>query len=163
MPVNDTPSLLREIEEFFPFIDKPQGWDLMAHPGECLNCSIVRKDLEEYPGQELPKEGLRYLHTETSCLSPMGWAWYFPSLLRYCVGVNDTYDGIETEFLIYGLCPSPKFEHETRKHLSALNESQISCLIHFLEWCKGHPYWSEYCPEDIERAIEFMHEYQHNE
>jgi hypothetical protein len=160
--MSDTASLLKEIEEAFPFINKPQGFSLSFHKDGCLNCDIVRRDLEEYPGQELPRKALRYLHTEMGCLSAKGWSWVFPSLLRYCVGVDDTYDGIETEFLIYSLGPDLKFQKDVMEHLSELNGPQISCLIHFLDWCGNHPHWSEYCPEEIERAKGFMQSYRHN-
>ncbi|MCG7981849.1 MAG: hypothetical protein JAY90_03750 [Candidatus Thiodiazotropha lotti] len=160
--MSDKASLLKEIKEVFPFINKPQGLSLSFHKDGCPNCDVVRRHLEEYSGQELSRQALRYVHSEMGCLSAKGWSWVLPSLLRYCVGVDDTYDGVETEYLIYSLGPELKYQKEVLEHLSELNGPQVSCLIHFLEWCCDHPYWSGYCSGDIERAIGFMQSYRHN-
>ena len=162
MPMNETASLFKEIEKTFPFVDKPNGLALLHHKVGCFNCEMVRRDLETYSKPELPKEALRYLHNEMGCLSAKGWRWVLPSYLRYCVGVNDTYDGLETEYLIYTLGPDLKYQKETFEHLSELTGPQIDCLIHFLGWCSAHPHWSDYCPKDIQRAIAFMQTYRHN-
>ncbi len=162
MPVNDKALLLKEIEEVFPFVEKPNGLSLSYHKAECAECEGVRRDLEAYSEPELPNEALRYLHNEMGCLSAKAWRWVFPSYLRYCVDVDDTYDGVETEYLIYNFSPELRHQTETYKQLSEFNQAQIDCLIHFLEWCSVHPHWSEYCKEDIENAIGFIKAYRHN-
>jgi hypothetical protein len=111
--------------------------------------------MEKY-GKEIPKEGLRWLHNELSCLSSKGMQWVLPSLLRYCVQVNDTYDGLETEFLIYHFSPELKYQKDAIRQLSELTKNQISCLADFIEWCKCHEHWSSYCDEELQRAAVFL-------
>lgn len=159
--MNDKAHLLSEIEEVFPFVHKPSGLALSYHKVGCINCEMLRRDLEAYSKMELPKEVLRYLHNEMGCLSAKGWRWILPSCLRYCVSVDDTCDNLETEFLIYNPGPDLKFQKETMERLSDLNDLQVQCLIHFLEWCSVHPHWSEYCQEDIQRGLAFMETYRH--
>lgn len=151
-----TAELLSEVERAFPFVAKPQGLDLSFHKDECPLCEYLRQDLEAFTGQELPRKALRDIYSEMSCLSAEGWRWALPSYLRHCLAVTDTYGDSETEFLIYNLGPAPEHQRETLQRLAALNDEQIGCLIHFLEWCDVHPHWSEYCKEDISRALEFM-------
>ena len=71
--------------------------------------------------------------------------------------VTSTYDDREAEFLIYNLGPKPEHREDTIQRLADLNDEQITCLIHFLEWCAIHPYWSDYCPDSIASAQSFMH------
>lgn len=65
---------------------------------------------------------------------------------------------METEFLVYSLGSTEEFGHEQRLRLSALTRTQIRCLILFLRWLRAQPRWSEYCPEDIDRALQFVAE-----
>jgi Family of unknown function (DUF6714) len=148
--------LLQEIEETFPLVEKPEGLDISFHKDDCAHCFYLRKDLAEYKGKTLPNEGIRVIHDEMSSLSTKGWRWALPSFLKYSINVTDHSDDRETEFLIYNLSPSQEYEKETTERLSELNESQITCLIHFLEWCQDHPFWSDYCEEDISRGIKFL-------
>jgi hypothetical protein len=151
-----TAELLSEVEHVFPFVEKPQELDLSFHKDECYHCEFLRRDLVNFTGQELPRDALRVVFNEMSCLSAAGSRWVLPSYLRHCLAVADTYDDSETEYLIYNLGPAPEHQCETRERLAALNDEQITCLIHFLEWCGVHPYWSAYCQEDISRALAFM-------
>ena len=152
----DSENLIKEIELVFPFVERPKGIQVSFHKVDCYQCLYLRQEMERYPGTELPKEALRYLHNELSCLSAKGWAWVLPSYLRYCVTADETYDGMETEFLIYNLSPDLKFQKETMQRLSLLNREQITCLIHFIEWCEEHEHWSNYCPKEIIRAKHFL-------
>jgi hypothetical protein len=153
----ETAELLSEVERLFPFVAKPSGLDISFHEDECLQCDYLRRDLEEYVGSELPRTALREIYSEMSCLSAQGWRWVFPSYLRHCLAETTDYDNSETEFLIYNLGPAPEHEAETIQRLAALSDEQISCLIHFLDWCAIHPHWSGYCKDDISRAQAFMH------
>jgi len=152
----NTADLVKEVEDVFPSISKPQGLDLTFHKTGCDECMYVRQDMEGITGAELPFKTLRYLHDEWSCLSAKGWRWVLPSYLKHCLTVDSTYDDMETEFLIYNLGPELKYQKDTLERLSLLNQAQIECLIHFLQWCEVHPHWSEYCPEDIAQALAFM-------
>lgn len=69
---------------------------------------------------------------------------------------NDTYNGLETEFLIYHLSPDLKYQKDIIRQLSAFNKAQIGCLLNFIAWCKHHEHWSNYCGEELERAAEFL-------
>ncbi len=149
-------ALKNEIEHVFPFIEKPQGISISFHEDDCSQCGYLREDLSVYLDPELPMEGIRDIHQEMSCLSAEGWRWALPSYLRFCFTKEAVENGMETEYLIYNLSPAAKHEAETTERLSALSDDQISCLKHFLEWCKEHEYWAEYCPSEIEAGIEFV-------
>ncbi|XQE65164.1 DUF6714 family protein [Pseudomonas sp. P3C3] len=151
-----TETIQSEVEKHFPFVAKPKGAAVSFHKDDCLHCNFLREDLLPYKGHELPVDAIRCLHQEMSCLSASGWRWALPSYLRYCLTKEAEASGMETEFLIYNLGPAPKYQAEARVRLSALNQEQINCLLNFLLWCKEHEYWSTYCPEDIQRAIEFI-------
>ncbi len=79
-----------------------------------------------------------------------------PFYLRFCLTPEAEYNHMETEFLIYNLNPDLKFQRDTLQRLSLFTEVQVRCLIHFLEWCLTKQYWKEYCPDNINRAIEFL-------
>ena len=82
-----------------------------------------------------------------------------PSYLKHCLVAANTDDDMETEFLIYSLGPEVEYMNETREHFSGLDQSQIDCLIHFLEWCAQHKHWAEYCPDNVAKALAFVREY----
>jgi hypothetical protein len=151
-----TQALLLEIDTVFPPVPKPDGAAVSFHATDCLQCQFVRQDIEKYSDVSLPDDAIRYLHNELSCLSATAWRWALPSYLRRCVTQDAEYDAVETEFLIYNLGPEESFKDETRLRLSALSEQQVRCLLHFLEWCRDHPHWSEYCAEDVSRAATFI-------
>jgi hypothetical protein len=151
-----TEKVLKEVEQAFPFVQKPKGIDISFHRDDCAHCQYLRGDLEEYDQPEIPRAGIRAVHSEMSCLSAAGWRWVLPSYLRQSLAnTGDIYD-TETEYLIYNLGPDQKYQTETLERLSALNSQQIACLIHFLEWCADHEHWSDYCPEEINRGLEFL-------
>ena len=154
MPSTD--ALLKEVESFFPWVEKPQGKLLSFHESGCLACEFIRNDLAEYSEKALPDEAIRYLCREMTSLSALGWRWVLPSYLRLCLSQDPYNDSGETEYLIYNLAPKPKHENETKERLSALSANQINCLGHFIEWCKEHPHWSDYCPQEIAIATEFV-------
>lgn len=151
-----TRQLLQAVENAFPFVPKPAGNELSFHQDDCLQCEFLRNDLVKYEQAELPAEAIRDVHMDMSCLSAAGWRWVLPSYLRQSLTTpGDIFDS-ETEFLIYNLAPEPRFQTETLERLSALNPQQIACLIIFLEWCADHEHWSDYCPEEIHRGLEFL-------
>jgi hypothetical protein len=152
----DTQAMIEEVERVFTPVSKPSGLELSFHKLDCDQCAYLRNDMEIYKDQWLPPQALRYLHGEMSCLSAKGWRWVLPSYLRHCLTADSSHDDLETEFLIYNLGPDLKFQRETIKRLSLLNGEQVNCLVHLLEWCAKHPHWSEYCPEDISKALSFM-------
>ena len=148
--------LLEEVQRVFPPVEKPGGLELSFHKVGCGDCAYLRTELEKYTGRELPVDAIRWIATEMSCLSAKGWRWVLPSYLKWCVGVDDTYNGLPTEFLIYTLAPNIKRQKETRQRMSELNGEQIACLVHFIEWCASHEYWSDYCPEEISLAHDYL-------
>jgi len=153
----NTETLLTEVEKVFIPINKPSGFAISSHKVGCDLCEYLRKDLEVYSDRLLPSEAIRYIYGEISCLSAKGWRWVLPSYLHHCLTADSTTDHDQaTEFLIYNLGPDLKYQKETMQRLSLLNEKQINCLIHFLEWCAQHAYWSTYCPENINKGLAFM-------
>jgi hypothetical protein len=151
----DTQALLEEINAVLPPVPKPEGTAISFHESGCSHCEYLRNDLAQYTDSELSNEDIRSLHQEMSCLSARGWRWVLPSYLRRCL-TQDLYDPVETEFLIYNLGPSEEHDAETRERLALLSQQQVACLGNFLEWCRAHPHWSEYCGNDIERARVFI-------
>lgn len=158
----DSESLLEEIDTVFPYIPKPQGLELSFHKAGCFECEYLRKDFEKYREPYLPDEAIRYLYNDLSCLSSNGWLWVFPSYFRYCITKTSGYDDVETEFLIYALSPDLKYQKETIERLSCFSLPQLECLIHFLEWCGEHEHWSEYCSDEIEKGLGFLHSLLNN-
>ena len=148
--------LLAEVNKVFPHVEKPKGLELSFHKDACFLCEYLRRDLQEFSGRELPARGLRLIYNEMSCLSAAGWRWALPSYLRHSLTASATYDDCETEFLIYNLGPKPEHQEETIQRLAHLDDEQIACLIHFLEWCANHPHWSDYCADSIASAQSFM-------
>jgi hypothetical protein len=148
-------ALLEEIATVLPPVEKPGREDIAFHKSGCDQCNYLRKDLEQYQGKTLPDEAIRYLHNEWSCLSAAATRWVLPSYLVRCL-TQDTYDPLETEFLIYTLAPEAKYELETTQRLSKLSHQQIGVLRNFMAWCREHPHWSTYCPTEVARGSEFI-------
>ena len=149
-------ALLKEIESAFPLVEMPPGIEIPFHKDGCIECDHLREDLEEYRGKEITGEAIRLIHQEMSHLSAKAWRWILPHYLKFCLTPEAEYNRMEAEFLIYSLGPNLKFQAETLQRLLILNRDQMNCLIHFLEWCLNHQYWKEYCPDDINRAINFL-------
>lgn len=152
-------NIKEEILNTFEFIAKPKQGAFVAHRDNCSECQYLREAMDSYNEMELPPQALRYLHTELSCLSAVGFQWVFPSYLRYCVSdVAILYreDHLETEFLIYHLSPELKFQSDLIRKLSILESNQINCLISFIEWCQGCEWWAEYCPDNLSKAHDFL-------
>jgi len=159
----NTETLLQEVEKTFVPVKKPSGFAISFHKVGCDECDYLRNYLEVCTDPLLPPEAIRYMHGELSCLSAKGWRWVLPSYLHHCLAADSTTDGDQaTEFLIYNLGPDLKYQKETMQRLSLLNLKQIDCLIHFLEWCAQHAYWSTYCPENITNGLAFMRALRHN-
>lgn len=150
--------LLAEIQATFPKIEMPSRRELRFHSDGCSQCAYLSEYLDERRNQHVDGAMIRYMHQEMCCLSSKGWAWALPHYLPFCLTPEAEYNQMETEFLIYNLGPSEEHRDEQRIRLSALTRPQIRCLALFLDWLGMHPKWSEYCPEDIERALQFVRE-----
>lgn len=142
-PVN-ADGIFQEIEREFPYVKCPQGLKLSFHEDECPHCYFLQHEMEQY-GDRIPRRGLRWLNDELSCLSSKGMLWVLSSLLRHCVASNDTYDGVETEFLIYHLSRDVKYQRDLIKQLSALSNTRTNCLAIFIECCCVQERWPVYC------------------
>jgi hypothetical protein len=150
-----TQVLLEEIAAVLPPVAKPARGEIAFHKDGCDQCKYLSEDLEQYQGETLPDKAIRHLHNEWSCLSAAATRWVLPSYLRRCL-TQDLYDPLETEFLIYTLAPEPKHELETTQRLSKLSHQQIGVLRHFLIWCREHPHWSKYCPDEVALATAYI-------
>ena len=148
--------LKKEIEKFFPFVDKPRGIELSFHKDDCLHCKYLREELEQFEDRELDEDGIREIYSEMSCLSAKGWEWAFPSYLRFCLKQEPRLQANETEFLIYNLAPQPEYEKETSDRLSGFSKAQLRCLLEVVSWWQSSEYWSDYCGEDLARASKFI-------
>ena len=148
--------LEQELENVFPFTDKPKGIDLSFHQDNCLHCQFLRNDLEIYNDKRLNKEGIRELYNDMSCLSAKGWAWVFPSYLRLCLHQEASLFANETELLIYNLGPETECEEETKQRLSGFSHQQLQCILHFINWWQTNEHWSKYFASELERANSFI-------
>lgn len=149
--------LTKEIEECFPFVEKPNGAALSFHETDCFECDDLRSDLESYIDKEIPPEAIRKMYHEMSMLSAEGWCWALPSYLRFCLTEKAVYNQDEIEFLIYNFGPSEEFQADTKNRLSGFNRKQIECILSFLNWCNEPSHWaSSYCGNNILMAIEFV-------
>lgn len=153
-----TEILIQEIENCFPYVEKPQGLALPFHKNGCHQCEFLVEDLELYKEQQIPEKGIREAYTEMSCLSAKGWRWVLPSYLRLCVlSVEECRDF--TEFLIYNLSPAEAHKAGAKERLSELNQEQLNCILSFLNWCQTSGHWvSKYCPENVAQAVVFINE-----
>ena len=154
--IMDTNFLSAEIDIAFPPVEMPHGVDLLFHSTGDFESKSLLEDLEQYRSREIDADAIRLVHQEMSNLSAKAWRWILPHYLKFCLTPEAEYSRMEAEFLIYSLGPNAEFQRDTLQRLSLLNADQINCLIHFLEWCAGHPFWKEYFPEDISKAINFL-------
>lgn len=152
----DTAHLLKEIESVFPFVEMPSTSDFLFHQTDCFECEGLKEDVEHYRGKEITGHVIRSFHQEMSHLSAKAWKWILPHYLRFCLTPEAAYNRTETEFLIYSLSPELQFQRDTSQRLSGLNQVQVDCLIHFLDWCLSQQYWKDYCPHEIANAINFL-------
>jgi hypothetical protein len=155
----DKSSILEEIEAAFPFVEMPSEGELTFHLNGCRDCDDVREELEYYRGKEITGKAIRAAHRYLSVLTSKATRWILPHYLRFCFTAEAEHNRMETESLIYSLGPGPggtEVLDAQVQRLSMLNADQITCLIHFLEWCLGDEYWSRYCPEDIESGLGFL-------
>jgi hypothetical protein len=151
-----TEALSKEIESVFPFVEMPLGFELPFHGSDCIECYDLRNDLEEYRGKEITGDAIRLVHQEMSHLSAKAWVWILPHYLRFCLTPEAEHNRMEAQFLIYNLRPRAEFEMDTLQRLSLLDEKEINCLVHFLEWCSNHQYWKEFHSDDLNKAKNFL-------
>jgi hypothetical protein len=157
MPREIEASELRaEILSTFPLVDMPSQEDLSLEADSCHYCRELAADLEERRGKPIGGEAIRFVHQELYHLSAKGCQWILPRYLRYCLTEEASYNAFETEYLIYSLGPDLEFQADTQKRLSLLSRDQVACLVDFLAWCRNQPPWREHCPEEIDKAIEFL-------
>ncbi|MFZ6721720.1 DUF6714 family protein [Undibacterium sp. Ji49W] len=152
----DSKALFDEIELALPEVPMPINAELTFHKTDCLQCEYLRNELEENRDKEITGKLIRYLHMELSCLSSASWRWILPHYLKFSLTPEAVRNTFETQSIIFNLGPDPAFQADTKVRLSSLNQKQITCLVHFLEWLKNHTHWNEYCPEDIDGALKFM-------
>jgi hypothetical protein len=150
--------ILEEIEATFPFVEMPPEVELTVHPDGCRDCDDVREGIAYYRGKEISGKAIRIVQRYMSIMSAKATQWILPHYLRFCFSAEAEYNRTETEYLIYSLGPGQGIEvlEEKLQRLSMLNADQVTCLIHFLEWCLIDEYWSQYCPEDIGAGINFL-------
>ena len=156
MKCPDSLELLERIESTFPMVNMPPA---EALPLRNLSAGIAGdliKDLEEFRGKLANVSLIRSVHQEMTRLSPRAWQWLLPHYLRFCMTSEAERSRMEMEFLIYNLRPSAEFRDATLERMSLLTEGQVACLIDFLRWCQNSPFWMEYCPEDIAKAVNFL-------
>lgn len=152
----NTDELLAEIRRAFPVLPMPTMRALQFHSDGCAQCEYLSEYLHERREQVVDGNVIRYMHQEMSCLSSKGWAWALPHYLPYCLTPEAEYNGMETEFLIYNFGCDDRYKEDMRTRLSDLTAPQIRCLIRFVEHLDVHPRWSEYCPDEIGRALDFV-------
>ena len=150
----DTATLRAEINLSFPFVEMPPTGELLVP--EYAASQYLAEELEQYRPRQVDGGAIRLVHQELPHLSAKAWRWILPHYLRFCLTPEAEYNRMETEFLIYNLGPSLRFQSDTNQRLSLLTTSQVLCLIDFLFWCENQEYWKQYCPSDISRAIGFL-------
>lgn len=158
----DKTNLQREIDAAFPILDMPSRADIVFHGEECPHCHYLAMDMEDYRNKPVDGKLIRHLHQELSCLSAKGLCWILPHYLSFCLTPEAEYNTMETEFLIYYLSPSPQYQQERLQQLRLLTKKQLRCLTLFLQWCASHPYWRDYCPNNIQTAQQFLQKLENN-
>jgi len=151
-------SLRDEIENAFNFVAKPEHGAFLVRPDNRYECQHVTEALDSYNEMELPPQALRHLHSDLSCLSPIGFRWALPSYLRCCVSdvaLRYRDEFVETEFLIYHFSHGSEYQAEVIKQLAILNSQQIECLISFIGWCKEGE-WGDCYSDHLTKAHDFL-------
>lgn len=154
----DAEELLVEIQSVFPLVEMPSRSQLASHAESCHGCEEIVDNLEAHRGKSIGEAVVRLVHQELVHLSAAAWRWLMPHYLSYCLSPRGEFTQMETQFLVLHLGPKAEFAQDTIGRLSLLNASQIGCLIHFMERLASDPYWSAYCPENINAALEFLRE-----
>jgi len=151
-----TKILLDEINEAYPYMSMPASMDLTVHTHGCEYCADVRERLEAYRGLELDKTVYIFMRRNWGTLSPVGFLWFIPLYLRYCISLQ--WDDAEEliYFLVYSFDPLPESEDSSFIRLSLLSVKQIKCLIYFLEWCDENENYYE-SEVDTIKAFNFLH------
>ncbi len=147
--------LLKEIKATFRTIEMPPNNEISFHSKDCLQCEGLRNVLETYREKEITGDLIRLIHQELSQLSAKVWLWIFPHYLTYCLTPEAEYNFMEMEFLVYALSPSKTYELETSQRLTLFNETQIMCIVHFLEWSRQNEAWID-LEEDIDNALRYL-------
>ena len=150
--------VLTLVERAFPPVPRPAATALPAHTDGCAKCEIIARELLSYPDAGLPGEAIRRLCDEMSALSAEATAWVLPSYLRYVLTEENPLDPRPTEFLIYNLAPAPEHAAESRGRLSLLTRGQVEALQAVVRHLADTPYWSDYCCDDLSRALAFLRE-----
>jgi hypothetical protein len=148
--------VLRVIEEAFPYVSRPAPADIPFHREDCSHCEYTVEELLKYPGPSLPPQAIRWLCDELTTMSAQATAYFLPSLLRYVMTDENGRDPRPTEFLIYGLGPSPEHAAETRARLSLLSTAQVEALLALVKHWAREGEWSKDWSEDLERASAFL-------
>lgn len=148
-------SLLKEIDEVFPFMEMPASVELTFHQDDCYLCAEMRRYLNASRNMKIDDELIRRVHQELHHLSPVAFRWILPHYLKFCLSSGGKYSQDEIHFFVYGLSTKPEYQDNLKRRLSALNTAQINCLITFLKWCEGNENLVEIV-ENIDRAIKFL-------
>lgn len=149
--------LLIEITHAFLPMEMPSKADLPFHTSDCFQCHFLQEELDCLRGKPINGELIRLIHQELSCLSAKAWRWIAPHYLSHCLSPEADYNQMEIEFLVYGLGPEERFQADVVKRLSLLDSRQIRCFISFVGYLANHEFWSEYFPENIRKAADFLH------
>lgn len=134
-----------------------QTKDLVIHSTkECKECFYAYSELDglnlNSSDELLAKtfaQSLRHLSNE-------GWKSILGGYLRYCITETARQSQTETEMLVYFLSPPESNKKSAIDSLSCLSDSQVICMIEFLEFLKQDSFWGEYFPNDLDAAIFFL-------
>lgn len=149
-----TQTLADEIAAEFPILPMPPAARLVV--AGSIGGQFLIDELEMYRDKQIDGHAIRLVHQELPHLTAEGIQWVLPHYLRFCLTPEAQYNREETEYLVYHLGPSLKFQGDTAGRLSLLSSAQVRCLIDFLQWCGSDDYWREYCPEDLKRVEAFL-------
>lgn len=148
-------TIAQQIDRVFPLVEMPLKTELLFDQDSLEHCPLV-DDIEAFRGKKIAGEFIRLIHREMPYLSAEAWCWILPHYLRFCLTPEAEYNRMETEFLIYSLGPDLQLQAETVKQLSKFNAAQINCVLNFFEWCLASPYWQEFCPKELDQAMNFL-------
>lgn len=146
------------VREVFQMGEMPPAPLLANHGPDCVVCRHLAVDLEPHRGLRVGADLIREVHQELAHLSKVSWQWILPHYMLYCLTPEAVFSAFETEFLIYALSPAlgSVKELEITKCLDGLTIEQLSVVKEFLEYLASLDYWRQYCPQDLERAVEFL-------